>query len=271
MISCSPYLWKTTIVWSVYRSTLPIVQCGGAIDLFQVSHSVVLVTECFLANPEWQDIFWSHNGISPCNVLHYKLLRHLPSFCNLFKMLGLLREYPSDYNREVVLHEALLLSQALQSMNPSIEAMLDDPAQVKSIDNVSSQPPVSLLYEASCIDLPRVCCYHAYFSLVVAAAIVWMRPQSADFREYHLLLGKRIWAFHRQAIDYGPLAFDFYCHALVMTYDQAESEETRDWIVALLNKAQRRQRSTDDMWTKDGIWLSDFVRTGSFGLSSLKL
>lgn len=265
-----------------------------------VSHAVVSRTECFLADPAWLDMFsppWastststSTSSSSPYEELHYQLLRNLPSFARIFKLLGIARREGSRESLENVFHESLQLAQVLKAMDSSIEALLLDGATITHLDErvppqdpaTSHHPPIDFLYEASDLDLPRIICYHGYFSLVVGTVLVWLGSSAAStaaatgfdsppvhvLRPYHLELSRRIWAFHRQALKFGPLAFDFYAQALFMTYDQAESEETREWVVALLNQVQRRHRSSDDMWTKDSVWLSDFVRTGSMGPTS---
>lgn len=205
-----------------------------------------------MASPRWQQFFSGHKGLGTVNTLLFKILRPMALFPDV--MRGLRRYYLGQIEHEYIRSRVQQMCDAVRSFEAPVQNIIKDASLVAKSAPHSSESPVDEVYRTEDFAVSRLCCVHAVTILTTNNMLSALDGHvSEEIRRKNRSMSERIWKFHEQAADVGSYGMHYYPSALILSYESAQSRETEDWIVGLLNLVQGRKPATHMMWTREEI------------------
>ena len=214
-----------------------------------------------MTSPEWQQAIFERDDCVMADKLLLKVYAQMSDFPDI--MIDLRRYHTWEVPFERVQPRVQAMADALEAIEQPLQAILEDPVQVRKRAASSWLSPVQEVYEAGTFLIPRVACFHAISTICALSmleALVGDPTHELEARSY--AISKRIWMFHEQATEVGSLGMHYYPTALLLTYGSAKSEEMKDWIIDLLNSLLARNPETDVMFTHEEVLQRRFALSG---------
>ncbi|KAI0376963.1 hypothetical protein F5Y04DRAFT_194412 [Hypomontagnella monticulosa] len=226
------------------------------------SHYYASDESFFLASPEWQRALTEIKDPPLVDKLLLAVFAQMAEFPDV--MRDLRRYHTGQMPFEYVYSRTKAMWEAFQAIEGPMRSIIQDGSLVKRQPACSPSSPVQEVYEAESDIVVRVCCLHAVGCIVAHNMFLAVDQDSlSEIEQGKRMLSQRIWMFHEQAIRVGSFGMHYYPTALLLTYDSAESEDTKDWIVEMLNLLQGRNPATDHMWTSEEVFRRCQATSGS--------
>lgn len=232
-----------------------------------VAHHIVRDQDCFLAAPEWQDSLFPSSRkrkVAPVDDLLYRVfaqLAHLPTLLKYFRVFRRGRRQ-GDFARTMDL--AALISMELRAIGSVMDKDILSNIDVGSVADEDVKAPVQLVYVLPGSDVVRLIAWHAVLSNIVDKVLIALVQMAEDgevserersleeLRNHALTVSRRVWMLSEEARQKGLIQFYFYPGVLAATYDSAQSDAERDWIVDLLNDVQGGTWE-ENLWTHAAV------------------
>ncbi|KAK4503043.1 hypothetical protein PRZ48_006470 [Zasmidium cellare] len=232
-----------------------------------VAHHIVRDQDCFLAAPEWQESLFPSTRkrtVTPADDLLYRVfaqLAHLPTLLKYFKVFrrGRLQD---DFARTMDL--AALMSMELRAIGSIMDKDILTDVEIGPVSEEDAQAPVDAVYLHPSPPIVRLIAWHAVLSNIVDKVLIALVTMAQDgsvdersrtldeLRSHALAVSKRVWMLCEEARQKGLIQFYFYPGVLAATYDSAEGEGEREWIVGLLNDVQGGTWE-ENLWTHEAV------------------
>lgn len=115
--------------------------------------------------------------------------------------------------------------------------------KLKARTHFSLNSPVAKEYYDVPRQAGRVLCWHALLTIMVNNNLMQLSEGSetertnlaVERKAQNCKLSKRIWSLSEEARASGLMRYYFYPGSLVVTWDSADSEASKQWIVNLMN------------------------------------
>ncbi|KAI1086433.1 hypothetical protein F5B19DRAFT_160884 [Rostrohypoxylon terebratum] len=215
----------------------------------------------FMGSPEWQRIFDEKRNVSVANRLLFKVYGQMSVFPDVMRDLRRYHLGQVGYNH--IRSRIVLMRTVLDTIEDPVQTILENQSVVQKRPASSPVSPVEEIYCTEDSDVPRACCLYSLAKIVANNMLASLDGPSQRSEEENYLQSRRIWMFHEQATKVGSFGMHYYPTALLLTYGSAESMETEDWIVDLLNLLQERNPATDIMWTREEIFQRNYATSGT--------
>lgn len=226
-----------------------------------VAHWVEKREDCFLETPEWQAIFHCRRDTTTADRLLLGVLGQLIFLPRLLRLFDGARAGHSS--TEDAMDLAMSMATALREVDNKLgERLLKDTSVGPSL-NSELDAPVNCFYQEMKQKDARAICWHVILSIIINNALVALVSLKSDggcskdysgcvqeLKRYNLILSRRVWMLAAEARLCGLMTYYFYTGGLVTSYNSAQSEEHRRWIIRLLNKLHRSDE-TDALWTHE--------------------
>lgn len=232
-----------------------------------VAHHIVRDQDCFLATPEWQQSLfpsYSKRKVGPVDELLYRVFAQLARLPTLLRYFKMFRRGGKEGAFAKTIDLAALISIELRAVGSVMDMEILDNLDVGFVNDEDVKAPVSLVYVLPGSDVVRLIAWHAVLSNIVDKVLISLVQMAEDgdeqeqerslkeLKTHALAVSRRVWMLSEEARQKGLIQFYFYPGVLAATYDSAQSDSERDWIVDLLNDVQGGT-DFEHLWTHDAV------------------
>ncbi|KAI2619781.1 hypothetical protein GGS26DRAFT_571822 [Hypomontagnella submonticulosa] len=226
------------------------------------SHYYARDESFFLASPQWQRALMEIRDPPLVDRLLLAVFAQMAEFPDVMRELR--RYHTGQVPFQYVHSRTKVMWEAFKAIEGPMQDIIEDRSLISKRPASSPSSPVEEVYEAGKDVVARVCCLHAVGCIVAHNMFLAVdQDSSREIEQGKRALSRRIWMFHEQAMKVGSFGMHYYPTALLLTYDSADSEDTRDWIVDQLNLLQGRNPATDNMWTSEEVYRRCQATSGS--------
>lgn len=222
----------------------------------KVSNSITSGEQVFLTETDWLGLLARRRNVGVMDRMLFEILKPLAAMPELLKRVQNYRLGTCNFASAFGSVQAI--ARQLRTLEEPIRIKLADKSEVKLTKAEDPRSQVPDVYEFNGIELPRICSYHAMLSIIVNNILMYLDDGRSvqwvhELTQRNLELSRRVWRMHQQAQNLGILWFYCYGTTLVVSYESAQSDEGKRWIVDLLNELHGRNPETDEMWDEDQV------------------
>ena len=222
-----------------------------------MAHSFAYGKSCYLSRPEWQAILIERQATSKTERLFYQILGQMAFWPGLAREISAVRSAEDKDAFSSTFTEVLQMRTSLQELEPHIKRLLDSSGYVVTDMPISAGSPMPNVYKFGReIELCRIVAYHAMLLIVSNRMLALLDPVLAadfDVLGQNFDLSRRIWMLHEDVRGLRPCGYFFYVTVLLITLESAQDQDTREWIITILNEVQGRTLDSGKWWDEDMI------------------
>lgn len=230
-----------------------------------ISHAVFKKEDGFLTRPEWQRIFSERKAANKVESMSHVVHSQLACLPKLINGFHALRSGKDTFSR--TMDVGLEISAKLSTIGQTLDHCILPRMQTVDVSS-DSTAPIKRFFLVSDLETARLICWHADVTILANAVLSQIaeiegnEKAAASLQRQNVLMSRRIWMMSHEARRAGILQYYFYPGALTVTWESAESDSERRWIVELLNEMQGCDAVSEDAWTAESVQQASDVLTG---------
>lgn len=232
-----------------------------------VAHSITKDQDCFLAAPKWQASLFSpcsRRNVGTVDGLLYRVFAQLSRLPTLLKNFRVFQRGGKERDFARTMDLAVSISMELRAVGSVMDGEILANLDVGFVAEDDIKAPVRVVYVLPGSDVVRLIAWHAVLSNIVDKVLIALVEMADDaeteqrersleeLRNDKLVVSRRVWMLSEEARQKGLIQFYFYPGVLAVTYDSAQDDSEREWIVDLLNDVQG-STWTENLWTHEAV------------------